>query len=97
MLNIMRMRKLVPRFVSCWQSVIYIKSHYHAIHFLTANLYFIANNLYETFNFVLKLYSLAKSYLAYYAGIMLDAFSNVICSKLCWHNRPGPTCYLVMY
>ena len=27
----------------------------------------------------------------YYASIMLDAFNNLLCSKLCWHNRPGPT------
>ena len=23
---------------------------------------------------------------AYYAGIMLDAFAILLCSKLCWHN-----------
>ena len=27
----------------------------------------------------------------YYAGIMLDALNNILCSKLCWHNRPGPS------
>ena len=27
----------------------------------------------------------------YYAGIMLDAFSYLLCSKLCWHNRLVPT------
>ena len=26
----------------------------------------------------------------YYASIMLDALNNILCSKLCWHNRPGP-------
>ena len=26
----------------------------------------------------------------YYASTMLDAFSDLLCSKLCWHNRPGP-------
>ena len=25
----------------------------------------------------------------YYAGIMIDAFNNLLCSKLCWHYRPG--------
>ena len=29
-----------------------------------------------------------------YAGIMLNAFNKPfnqpLCSKLCWHNRPGP-------
>ena len=27
----------------------------------------------------------------YYASSMLDAFNNLLCSKLCWYNRPGPT------
>ena len=27
----------------------------------------------------------------YYGGIMLDAFSYLLCSKLCWHNRLVPT------
>ena len=31
-----------------------------------------------------------KLYLTYYASIMLDAFTHLLCSKLCWHNRPGP-------
>ena len=22
--------------------------------------------------------------------IMLNAFKDLLCSKLCWHNRPGP-------
>ena len=25
--------------------------------------------------------------LPYYAGIMLNAFNDPLCSKLCWHNR----------
>ena len=31
-----------------------------------------------------------KLNLSYYASIMLDAFQDLLCSKLCWHNRPGP-------
>ena len=27
---------------------------------------------------------------AYYAGIMLNAFIILLCSKLCWHNRLKP-------
>ena len=27
---------------------------------------------------------------SYYASIMLDAFRDLLCSKLCWHNRSGP-------
>ena len=30
--------------------------------------------------------------LSYYASIMLNAFSDPVSSKLCWHNGPGPTC-----
>ena len=29
--------------------------------------------------------TLHKNY-TYYAGIMLDAFAILLCSKLCWHN-----------
>ena len=29
--------------------------------------------------------------ISYYAGIMLNAFSDLLCSKLCWHNRLVPT------
>ena len=28
--------------------------------------------------------------ISYYAGIMLNAFSDLLCSKLCWHNRLVP-------
>ena len=28
---------------------------------------------------------------SYYVGIMLNAFSDLLCSKLCWHNRLVPT------
>ena len=28
---------------------------------------------------------------SYYTGIMLDAFSDLLCSKLCWHNRLVPS------
>ena len=31
---------------------------------------------------------------SYYAGIMLNAFSDLLCSKLCWHNRLVPTGWL---
>ena len=27
----------------------------------------------------------------YYAGIMLNAFSDLLCSKLCWHNWLVPS------
>ena len=33
----------------------------------------------------------------YYAGIMLDALNNILCSKLCWHNRPWVWCLTIIY
>ena len=35
--------------------------------------------------------SIAPANFAYYAGIMLNAFALLLCSKLCWHNRLKPT------
>ena len=29
--------------------------------------------------------------ISYYAGIMLNAFIVILCSKLCWHNRLVPS------
>ena len=29
--------------------------------------------------------------ISYYAGIMLNAFNDLLCLKLCWHNRLVPT------
>ena len=29
--------------------------------------------------------------ISYFAGIMLNAFVDLLCSKLCWHNRLVPT------
>ena len=29
--------------------------------------------------------------ISYYAGIMLNAFSDLLCSKLCWHNQLVPS------
>ena len=33
---------------------------------------------------------LSHKYLTYYAGIMLNAFRYLLCSKLCQHNRRVP-------
>ena len=34
----------------------------------------------------------------YYAGIMLNAFNDLLCSKLCWHNKRVPICsYYTLY
>ena len=32
-----------------------------------------------------------------YARIMLDAFKDLLCSKLCWYNRPGPNHNINMF
>ena len=42
-----------------------------------------SNKVYQSFITIFKKYS-------YYAGIMLNAFSDPLCSKLCWHNRLVP-------
>ena len=39
----------------------------------------------------IDLQSYFQSSTTYDAGIMLDAFSYLLCSKLCWHNRLVPT------
>ena len=31
--------------------------------------------------------------ISYYAGIMLNAFTDLLCSKLCWHNWMVPNPY----
>ena len=41
----------------------------------------------EYTNYLLQFFKL----FSYYAGIMLNAFSDLLCSKLCWHNRLVPT------
>ena len=37
--------------------------------------------------------------ISYYAGIMLNAFSDLFCSKLCWHNWlvPNAGSYVHLY
>ena len=32
------------------------------------------------------------SNISYYASIMLNVFSDLLCSKICWHNWLVPTC-----
>ena len=34
------------------------------------------------------------SELAYYAGIMFDALTRLLCLKLCWHNQRRPSIYV---
>ena len=42
-------------------------------------------------SFIQQEFTLSYKYLAYYAGIMLNAFRYLLCSKLCQHNRRVPT------
>ena len=35
--------------------------------------------------------------LPYYAGIMLNAFNDLLCSKLCWHNRRIPRYWTIYH
>ena len=44
-------------------------------------------------SFFLQEFTLLYKYLTYYAGIMLNAFRYLLCSKLCQHNRRIPTTY----
>ena len=37
------------------------------------------------------------NFISYYAGIMLNAFCELLCSKLCCHNRWVPTIYAPFY
>ena len=39
----------------------------------------------------IRVYQLFVQNISYYAGIMLNAFNHLLCSKLCWHNRLVPT------
>ena len=40
---------------------------------------------------ILYIFSIMLASFAYYAGIMLNAFTTLLCSKICWHNRLKPT------
>ena len=42
-------------------------------------------------------FTLSYKYLTYYAGIMLNAFRYLLCSKLCQHNRRVPTYILLLH
>ena len=50
-----------------------------------------AITLISLLQFSLLMYIDIKLNLTYYGSIMLDAFKELLCSKLCWHIRPGHT------
>ena len=94
---------------SCWffcthyhQIYIYIMTPaMYFVEFITFNHYihhipnFIVDSLkisVLTFKFMPLWHTLHKKF-TYYAGIMLDTFTILLCSKLCWHNwlRPSAT------
>ena len=41
--------------------------------------------------YILYIFSIMLSNFAYYAGIILNAFTTLLCSKLCWRNRLKPS------
>ena len=47
--------------------------------------------------YFIQILSIVLAILAYYAGIMLNAFVFLLCSKLCWHNRLKSTEILWLY
>ena len=54
-----------------------------------------ANQLHVLLNndYSIRIYQLFVSIfknISYFAGIMLNAFVDLLCSKLCWHNRLVP-------
>ena len=54
---------------------------YHA---MTVLLEYITHSMKFSKILILLLYYVT---IAYYAGIMLNAFNGTLCSKLCWHDR----------
>ena len=47
--------------------------------------------LYNFFPLCWQILPIMLANFAYYAGIMLNAFTTLLCSKLCWHDRLKPT------
>ena len=47
-------------------------------------------------DYLIRVYQFVEN-ISYYAGIMLNAFSDRLCSELCWHNWLVPTCVIVIY
>ena len=37
-----------------------------------------------------------EHFFTYYAGIMLDAFLHLFCSKLCWHSWRRPSTHMIL-
>ena len=60
--------------------------HKNFIHYSCMQIIIIVDFLLE----YIDLQSYFQSSTTYYAGIMLDAFSYLLCSKSCWHNRLVP-------
>ena len=54
---------------------------------MAANFFYTLTVQLEYTNHLLQFFKL----FSYYAGIMLNAFSDLLCSKLYWHNRLVPS------
>ena len=64
-----------------------IKINYYALSYDDCSI-----RVYRLFTTIFhKLLNIAIITLLYYAGIMLNAVSDLLCSKLCWHNSRVPT------
>ena len=80
---------------SCERLVLFIRIYLLvSLSFLRSQLFYLKFNTLAVVQIVAILWPNGP----YYAGIMLDAFSYLLCSKLCWHNRlvPTPMCMIVL-
>ena len=65
-----------------------IKAYHYAVSYVTVLLEYINHSL--QFPQMLDIAINIHFTLPYYASVMLNAFNDLLCSKLCWHNsRPG--------
>ena len=60
----------------------YLKNHYHILTQISQS--WAKHAFYIIFSIMLAIFT-------YYAGIVLNAFTILLYSKLCWHNRLRPT------
>ena len=59
----------------------------HIFYLLCSKLYICLSRVYNYINPLLPFFK----NISYYAGIMLNAFSHLLCSKLCWYDWLVPT------
>ena len=79
---------------------IYLRTHINTLNFLLLHFASLVNtylakslthiNPNLTIHLLYIFFPIMLAIFAYYAGIMLNAFTTLLCSKLCWHNRLKP-------